>query len=233
MQQNIPKHVALIPDGNRRWAKARGLQPWLGHRGGVVRFEEAVEAAFASGVGFLTFWAASLDNLRKRSKREIAFLVMLLKHELGKNDFVKKLQAKEIRFRFIGQWRSFLRDNGLNSRVEALEKRTAEFSRRQLTILFAYDGIQETLDAIRRLIKEKPLPVDYAALKARLWTGGLPPVDLVIRTGGEPHWSAGFMMWLTANSQFYFTKRLWPEFGAKELKRALEDYASRQRRFGS
>ena len=111
------------------------------------------------------------------------------------------------------------------------QNQTAKFRNRTLSILFGYDGKQEMIGAICRL-RNTSVPISYDTIKRELWTADLPPVDLVIRTGGELHWSAGFMMWHTADSQFYFTEILWPDFTDKELLKAFADYAKRERRFG-
>lgn len=226
----VPKHLAVIPDGNRRWAKERGLAPWEGHREGVKRSREVYESAFETGISCFTFWAASEDNLIKRSRIEVKFLIMLLKNELSKKGLYKKLSDQEVRVRIIGRWNEILKDKALARVVRGLEEKTAEFKKHNLTILFGYDGKREMMEVIESLKGERNL--DYEKVKSRLWTGDLPPVDFVIRTGGEPHWSAGFMMWLTADSQFYFTPKLWPDFEKEELHKALEEYSSRERRMG-
>lgn len=232
MDKKVPKHIAIIPDGNRRWARQRGLMPWLGHKAGFARFQEVAEKAFKSGCQYVTIWGASVDNLRKRSSQEVGFLVLYMKRELGKKKLAEYLVKNQIRFRVIGEWQKAVRDQRLGTLIERLEKQTGRFSGRQLTILFGYDGISEMLSAVRSLRGTQRENLDYLGLKEKLWTKNLPEVDLVVRTGGEPHWSAGFMMWLTANSQLYFTDIFWPEFSGKELAKALADYDRRERRFG-
>ncbi len=232
MTSTNPNHVAIIPDGNRRWAKIRAKQPWLGHGAGRENFKAVTETFFKSGVKFITFWTASLDNLTKRSKTEIGFLKKYLYQELKNKDSIAKFLREGIRVRVVGQWGEVFTDSALQSAIQNIEQITAKCERHQLTILFGYDGKSEMLHAVKQAIgvKEK---VDESFLRKNLWTGFLPDVDLVIRTGGEPHWSAGFLMWLTANSQFYFTEKLWPDFSKQDVKLALEDYARRQRRLGS
>ena len=232
MENNIPHHIALIPDGNRRWARAHGIQPWKGHEKGAERFFEIAQHAFTSGIPYVTLWAASLDNLTKRSKLEIRFLCSILRRELQSKRTIALFMDNNIRVRFIGQWKKLINDAKLASVIEQREKDTQQFSRRNLTVLFGYDGKQEMMDAIRKFQRAPEASVDYASVKECLWTSVLPPVDLVVRTGGELHWSAGFMMWHTADSQFYFTQKLWPDFDAKELQKALDNYAQRERRFG-
>ena len=230
-----PRHIAIIPDGNRRWAKQHMLLPWKGHERGAERFDEIVTALFEQGIPYVTLWAASEDNLRKRSKREITFLVSLLQNWLQKEFNEKRFLKRDIKFRFIGQWRPLLPDNSeLAAVVEKLERQTECCGKRNLTVLFGYDGQNEMIEAIKKIKGDANAhAIKKEDLQRALWTGELPPVDLVIRTGGEPHWSAGFMMWHTANSQFYFTRTLWPQFGRRELKAALEDFSKRGRRFGA
>lgn len=232
MTTHIPHHIALIPDGNRRWARAQGLQPWKGHEKGAERFFEVAEHAFASGILYVTLWAASVDNLTKRSKLEIRVLCSILRRELQSKRTIQRFMDNNIRVRFVGQWKKLINDAKLASVIEQREKDTQQFKDRNLTILFGYDGKREMVDAIQKFQRSSETSVDYASVKDHLWTSALPPVDLVVRTGGEPHWSAGFMMWHTADSQFYFTPTFWPDFDAKELQKALDNYASRERRFG-
>ena len=231
MEETTLKHIALIPDGNRRWARGKGLIPWKGHEKGAERFFEIAEIAFNAGIPYVTLWAASADNLTKRSKIEIKFLCSILRRELGSKQTIARFMDNRIRVRFIGQWKKLVEDDTLISVLEKRQEETKGFTERNLTVLFGYDGKREMMEAIKKL-RQSEIPVDYDTVKESLWTGVLPPVDLVIRTGGEPHWSAGFMMWHTADSQFYFTEKLWPDFDGKELEKAFADYARRERRFG-
>lgn len=229
--ESVPKHVAIIPDGNRRWAKAKGFEPWKGHEEGVKRFEEVSEAAFRSGVSYFTFWAASEDNLKSRPKLEISALVYLMDTYLSAESTIKRFEENQIRVRVLGRWQELITSKSVHAGIEALQQRTATFTERNLTILLGYDGQSEMVAALNHLTLTKQA-VDAATLRAALWTADLPPVDLVIRTGGEPHWSAGFMMWHVANSQLYFTEELWPDFTAASLSVALADFSNRGRRFG-
>ena len=228
---SIPKHIAIIPDGNRRWAKAQRLNPWEGHAEGAKRYWEISNFAHAHGVNHLTLWAASYDNLNKRSKIEVNFLFKLFEEELSKPEILKRCLKDEVRARLIGEWRDFVKNKQTISAIENLLEQTKHFTEKSMNILFAYDGQREMLSAVNDLVTAGK-GVFEDNLHNALWTAELPDVDLVIRTGGEPHWSAGFMMWHTANSQFYFTDMLWPDFKNQELKKALNDYESRERRLG-
>lgn len=226
----LPRHIALIPDGNRRWAKSKKLNPSDGHRTGVQNFRDIVRELFKT-VPHVTFWAASEDNLRKRSSLEVAILSRLIEKELLWWMNAPELKEYDIRVRVVGRWSALLKNKKLDRTVQAIEQKTTEHNKRFLTILLGYDGKREMLEAIKTLQKNNNSATD-TSLKQELWTGFLPDVDLVIRTGGEPHWSAGFMMWHTANSQFYFTETLWPAFSKKELAAALQEYERRERRLG-
>lgn len=227
----IPNHVAIIPDGNRRWAKAHRLLPWQGHEEGAKRFWEVAEYLAQAGVSYGTFWAGSYSNLANRSPEEVKFLFQILEQELSDPQVKQKLIDNEARFRLIGEWPEFNQNAKLQTTATALEEATRNFSKHNLTILFGYDGQREMLAAQNKL-RESSLDVNAENLQHSLWTSELPDVDLVVRTGGEPHWSAGFLMWQTANSQFYFTEDLWPAFGGEQIKTALADYERRERRLG-
>jgi len=225
------RHLAIIPDGNRRWAKNKKLKPWQGHRAGLKPFYEISAALHNSNIPYYTFWAASENNLRKRPKVEVKFLVARLKRALRKEIKAKTLVRDQIRLRIIGRWNEILNDPELREIIQVLESSTQEFFGRNLTLLFGYNGTAEILAGIQTL-KQTRQPATAENLQSALWTRDLPPVDLIIRTGGEPHLSAGFMMWLASDSQLYFTNTLWPDFNKKALQTALADYARRERRFG-
>lgn len=235
IKARLPQHIAIIPDGNRRWAKSQGLPAGEGHRRGVRAFHEIMDEAFLRGVPCLTFWAASEDNLIKRSRLEVKLLVALLRRELTSKEFKERLIRDKVRVHFVGRWNEILRDADLAKSIHAAEAETAHFQKSHLTILFGYDGQQEMMAAIKEMVRSKK-EVNSDGMTSALWTGFLPPVDLVIRTGEEQagwtHWSSGFMMWLTANSQFYFTKTFWPVFSVAEFNRVLREFSDRERRLG-
>ncbi|MDO8557973.1 MAG: polyprenyl diphosphate synthase [bacterium] len=243
MTQHIPKHITIIPDGNRRWAKKKGLLPWNGHKKGEEKFREITQAVFKSGVPYVTFWAASEANLQKRALKEVEALVDIFSNGLDGELKSQRLRNDRIRFRVIGRWKEILEDRGLVKLVQrldrligALQGETAEFTGRHLTVLFGNNDKRETLEAASQMIKNG-LPVDEKNLLSVLATGFLPDVDLEIRAGEEmagwSHNSAGFLMWLSANAERYHTKTLWPDFSKDELVRALEDFSERRRKLGS
>ena len=232
-------HIAVIPDGNRRLARRRGLPGPQGHVEGMKKFGEVAKETFRLGVRYFTFWAASESNLTKRTKEEVAVLMMLFRDEI-----VRQLQAKEfdelhVRVRVHGKGLEILGDKKFTDAVRDLEEKSSKYTDKQLTILFGYNGTTEMLEAIQSIasesrIKNQELRITDELIRTHLWTGELPDVDLVIRTGsaGDPHNSAGFMMWLTKESQFYFTDTYFPDFGKKGLAEAFEEYARRERRLG-
>lgn len=227
----VPNHLAIIPDGNRRWAKLHQINPLHGHLEGTKRFWDVADFANEIGVKYITFWAASYDNFVKRSKLEVKFLIDILRNEVAKPEFLERCIKNNTRFQLVGEWKEVIRDLKLIKAVEEIESKTAKYTQKVLTILFVYDGQREMIDTINRLVVSGK-KVTKEVLHSSLWTKSLPEVDLVIRTGGEPHWSAGFMMWHTAHSQFYFTDKLWPDFKNMEIKKALAEYERRERRMG-
>ena len=232
-KKNNPLHVALIPDGNRRWAKARGRLPHQGHIEGAKISGKIFTAALDSGVTHLTFWGSSVANLTKRSKTEVAFLYKVFEQYFTNLLERSELEEHQVRVRALGRWREFFPD-GPRAAVERVITKTAKHDGACLTFLLGYSGTDEMRDAIRKLREEagEGTPSDEE-VKAALWTRDLPPVDLVIRTGGEPHWSQGFMMWDVAEAQLHFTETLWPAFRPEELKSILERYTKTERRRGA
>jgi undecaprenyl diphosphate synthase len=205
--------------------------PWQGHEEGVKRFWEIAIAGSGAGIKYLTFWAGSYGNLAKRSAQEVGVLFRLMTEELAKSSLFETLTKHQTKLKVYGEWQEFANDDKLSEVVNKLEADTATYTNNQLNILFGYDGQREMLTA-QTALRESGEVVTDENLRKHLWTGQLPDVDYVIRTGGEPHWSAGFMMWQTANSQFYFTEELWPSFKEEQLKTALEEFERRERRMG-
>lgn len=234
MSKRFPKHIAIIPDGNRRWARLHNLPAHRGIETGAKRFSETAKFFHRQGVNYLTLWSASEDNLKKRNFVEVRHLVRVMKKELRENLDDGTYLQEAARIQFMGRGLDMVGDRELRELVKKVEDQTKHFSKAHLTILFGYDGKREMLEAIKSLnnVKSNRGEVTDSMLKAHLWTRELPPVDLVIRTGGEPHWSSGFMMWLTSDSQFHFTKKLWPDFNKRECEKALLNYAQRERRLG-
>ncbi len=229
---NKLRHLAIIPDGNRRWAKKHHLLSWYGHKRGAERIEEIVKEVSQLNISYLTFWIASKDNLKRRNKSEVSFLYKLFADSFKQLADSKHIHKNKVRVRILGEWRQIV-PKRLNKAICELMKKTKAYDKFNLTFLLAYDGIEEMMQAFRDLIKQQPPEIDYKTIKKSLLTSELPPVDLIIRTGGEPHNSAGFMMWHTAYSQYYFTPTYFPDFDKKELNKAVNDYFKRERRYGA
>lgn len=230
-ESNIPNHIAIIPDGNRRWAKKRGLKPWLGHEAGADGLLANLQAALDMGIPYITFWAASIDNLTKRGKLEVKFLLRILKNLFDDPKFTDFFHKNGVKIQVLGEWEKIIKDDGLKISIKRIQEETHGYRKAFLTILLAYDGQVEMLQAIEAA-KHSRAPLTKNNFRPLLLTGHLPDIDLVIRTGGQPHWSAGFMMWLTANSEFYFTQTLYPDFKPAELRSAVKDYQTRLRKMG-
>ncbi len=232
---NLPQHIVLIPDGNRRWAKKKGLPPFFGHREGAKTTEKILKAVLDLKIPYFTFWGSSLDNITKRPSQEVKFLLKIFEQNFRKLAKSKEVHKNGIKINVIGRWKEMFPESVKKAIQEAITQ-TKNYNNYRLTFLMAYSGIDEMIDAIRRIANRKEqsanLKIDESIIKNNLWTKDLPPVDLVIRTGGEPHWSAGLMMWDVANAQLYFTNTLYPDFSVEEFKKAVEKYSQTERRMG-
>ena len=231
----IPCHVAIIPDGNRRWAKKSMLPPIKGHQRGADILGDILEAAFDLGITHFSFWGESKSNIRKRSRIASKSLEKIFKKSFNDLENEKKIHEWEVKINVFGQWREMLGRETKQAILSATEV-TKNYNRRTLNFFIAYNGTEEILHAISKIVKKSKrdpeLRVTPELLKNNLFTYDLPPVDLLIRTGGEPHLSMGFMMWDIANVQLYFPDKLWPEFTPGDFKKVIEDYSKRRRRFG-
>lgn len=232
-QEHLPKHVVIIPDGNRRWATERGLEPWEGHEAGAQNTERLIREAKRLGIKEISFWGSSLENLVKRPVLESKALLRIyetyFKKLLGSEDIHKD----EVRIRFIGKWEEQFPGTLKKVLHDCLDA-TKNYKKHFLNFLLAYSGNDEMRQAIQKITGNLPKGgmVTDTMIKENLMTRDLPPVDLLIRTGGEPHLSAGFMMWDMANAQLFFSSKYYPDFNETAFREALADYASRGRRFG-
>jgi undecaprenyl diphosphate synthase len=223
----IPLHVAIIPDGNRRWARKNGLPRLRGHEVGGDRMFEAVEHLMKLGVRFVTVWGFSTDNW-KRKDDEVFSLFKLLESWINK--ITSWAQNNEVRLKYIGRLQE-LPDN-LQNAIKKAVTLTEDKQGLTLNLAFNYTGRIEIIDAVNKLIAEHPAnQVDENTFSRYLYTGNTPDVDLVIRTAGEFRIS-NFMLWQVAYSEFYIASVLWPDFDTKELDKALASYSERTRRLG-
>lgn len=229
---NTPKHIAIIMDGNGRWAKKKGLPKIMGHSQGVESVKNVVKACIKFGVKYLTLYAFSTENWQ-RPKKEVEALFGLLEQFLDNQMYLFK--ENNVRLSVIGQ-----RDKiwpKLREKIEHFEKETLNNGSLRLNIALSYGGRQEILDAVKSLIdtakKEK---IDSSSINERvfsefLYTKGIPDPDLLIRTSGEMRVS-NFLLWQISYAEIYVTEKFWPDFGEKDLKLAIEAYQKRERRFG-
>lgn len=228
----VPRHVAIIMDGNGRWAKARGLPRAAGHRAGAEAARKALRAAGEAGVECLTLYAFSSENWR-RPKTEIADLTGLLRFYVQRE--LNSLHREGIRLRILGDHTAF--ESDVARMVDAAVEKTAGNSRMTLAIALNYGARGELVGAMRQLAGEvaagrlSPDQIDEARIDAALDTGGLPPLDLMIRTSGERRLS-NFLLWQAAYSELLFVDTLWPDFDEAAMDAALADYARRERRYG-
>ena len=230
----LPQHVAIVPDGNRRWAAMKGVPNIEGHRAGAARMHEVVDALIQRGVKYLTVWGFSTDNW-KRSPEEVKDIFLLLQLWIERD--TPWLHENGVRLRHIGRFHE-LPDSLQNVIVMAVDL-TKDNKGMTLNLAFNYTGRAEIIDAVRRLIDSGELflpgmcrpELDEKLFSRYLYTNGMPDVDLVIRTAEEFRLS-NFMLWQTAYSEFYFTPVFWPDFDGRELEKALDTYARRERTFG-
>ena len=228
----VPKHVAIIMDGNGRWARQRHRARTWGHREGVKSVRAVVEESVRRGVGTLTLFAFSSENWR-RPLSEVSVLMDLFLSTLRGE--MRRLQENDVRLRVIGDRSAF--SEKLRQRIADAEDLTANNERLCLQIAANYGGRWDITQAARRLVADvqagslSPASIDEQALAARLSFADQPDPDLFIRTGGEKRLS-NFILWQSAYAELYFTDLLWPEFDGKAYGLALDDFARRQRRFG-
>jgi undecaprenyl diphosphate synthase len=225
---NVPRHVAIIMDGNGRWAKKRWLPRSAGHRAGVEVLTPILEAAGRAGVRSLTLYAFSTENWTRPDEEVSGLMSLFIEKAKTK---VPELHKRGARLRFVG------RTEGLSERIRAAareaEEMTAENDDLDVYVALNYGGRSELVDAARRMISAdlSPDEVDEETFASYLYAPEAPEVDLVIRTSGELRVS-NFLLWQIAYAEFYITETLWPDFSAEEFLKAIESYASRSRRRG-
>jgi undecaprenyl diphosphate synthase len=215
-------------DGNRRWAKKKGLPAIAGHSAGMSALEAVIDSAHEIGVKYLSLYAFSTENW-KRNPLEVEGLMGLFRLYL-KNK-VERLHARGARIRFVGKMDAF--DGDIREGVREAEKKTGENGEIDVIICANYGGRQEIVDAVNRLIAEgAQCPVTEDAVRSKLYAPDIPDPDLIIRTAGECR-TSNFWLWEGAYSEYYFTDVYWPEFGRKELELAISSFSERERRYGA
>ena len=232
-RSELPRHVAIIMDGNRRWAAARRLPRKLGHQRGVEAVRRTVRGAGELGVEFLTLYSFSSENW-SRPAEEVNDLMGLL-HRFIKAD-LRELAANGVRVTIIGERKSLSPD--LNNLIREAEDSTKHNTKLRLLIAFNYGGQDEILSAVRQITAKvqrgdlDPEKLSREDIENHLYTSGIPAPDLIIRTSGEMRLS-NFLLWQSAYSEFLFTDTLWPDFNKSHLADAIRQYGARERRFGA
>ena len=229
----IPVHVAIIMDGNRRWAKVKGLPRAAGYAQGAEAVRRTVKAASDLGIQYLTLYGFSLENW-KRPAKEIADLMGLLRLYLRKE--ISELHREGVRIRFIGD-RSMLAAD-IISLIEMSEQKTRANTKLDLVIALSYGSRQEITAAVRQLVEDVAAgeisadAIDENTLEGRLYTADMPDPDLIVRTSGEQRIS-NFLLWQSAYAEFVFTDVLWPDFSREKLEDSIEEFSRRERRYGA
>ncbi len=228
-KNKIPKHVAIIMDGNRRWATERNLPIDAGHEAGAKNLDEIVKRAEELGVKNLTVYTLSTENWRKRTKEEVVGIFNLLIKIVQEKK--KEYQERGVRLFVLGNFQAFPRK--VARAIAEVLKIVLKHERIKVNLALNYGGRDEILRAIKEIIKEK-VPaekVNEALVAKHLYTKGQPDPDLIIRTGGEIRLS-NFLLWQMSYSELYFVDTLWPDFGPVQFEKAILEYQRRQRRFG-
>jgi undecaprenyl diphosphate synthase len=222
------KHIAIILDGNRRWAKKRGLPAGAGHREAVKRLEPLIKHAVEKNITHLTLYTFSTENW-KRSTVEVELLMSLFR-ELFSGSFIQRLKKEQVRICILGELHRFPEDIAESMRKAADETKTNT----RITVNFAlnYGGRAEIIRAVNTLLQQKKDQIDVATFSEYMYTAGQPDPDLMIRPGGEKRLS-GFLLWQSEYTELYFTDVFMPDFTPDQLDFAIEEYEKRQRRFGS
>jgi len=231
-ETRIPKHVAIIMDGNGRWAKERSLPRSYGHREGVKRVKDIVKAAAGLGIDFITLFAFSSENW-KRPKKEIDMLMRYLDYFLIRE--VRDMHKNNIRFMVVGAGSPL--PKGVQNKIKEAELKTRHNTGLTVVLALNYGSRQEIAEASKRLARDvlsgrvNPESIDTEVFSRYLYTFGIPDPDLLIRTSGEMRIS-NFLLWQLSYAELYFARKLWPDFKVQDFKRALDEYGARERRFG-
>ncbi len=226
---NTPKHVAIILDGNRRFAKRLMLEPWKGHEFGKEKVEKVLNYAMEIGVKEMTFYALSVENIKNRPKNELNFLYKIFM-EVFKNMDKEKIEKNGIKIRFIGNLGLLPQD--LCDSCLKLEGETAHHSDFIVNFCIAYGGRQELIEAVKKIIRNKinAEDIDEDVISKNLYLQSEP--DMIIRTGGEKR-SSNFLSWQSGYSEWFFLDKMWPEFEKEDLLNCVEEFKRRKRNFGA
>ncbi|MBU0707661.1 di-trans,poly-cis-decaprenylcistransferase [Patescibacteria group bacterium] len=224
----VPQHIAIIPDGNRRWAKSKHLPALLGHKRGVDVMEKVCYAAIDRGVKVMTFWAFSTENWR-RAKREVNYLLKLFEEVFINR--LDKFNSENVKLVVSGRIDEF--PDRLQNYIKKAVDKTKNNTRGIVHLCLNYGGRAEIIDMVKKIIKKKisPLKVNRQIIDENLYNPGLPDIDLVVRTSGEQR-TSGFLPWQLEYAEYAFVDKHWPDFKEKDIDKLIKDFQSRQRRFG-
>ncbi|MGI6710444.1 MAG: isoprenyl transferase [Bacilli bacterium] len=225
-KNSLPKHVAIIMDGNGRWAKKRGMPRNLGHKAGAKRLVDIIIYANKIGIKYLTCFAFSTENWN-RPKEEVDYLMKLPLEFFEENE--QMIQDNDIKVSFIGFDEKINKE--LLDKKRDIIKKTKNNKGLNFILAFNYGSQAEIINAVNKIIKDKLLVIDKEIMESYLLTKGIPDVDLLIRTSNELRIS-NFLLWQISYAELYFTKKLWPDFTEKEFDKALKEYLKRERRYG-
>lgn len=231
-KENMPQHIAIIMDGNRRWAKEKGIETKLGHKAGAENLEKLANFANDIGLKYLTVYAFSTENW-KRTKEEVGALMVLLKSYVDK--FLKRANTNNIKIRVLGDLERL--DSGLRESIDEIVEKSSNNTGLTLNIAFNYGGRDEITNAVKHIAKDvengkmKINEIDEQVISNKLYTCGEPDPDLLIRTGGELRIS-NFLLWQLAYTEFLFVDKYWPDFSEEDLLNAIHTFQTRKRRFG-
>lgn len=229
---NLPEHIAIIMDGNRRWAKQRGLESSLGHKEGAENLKRIAKFANSIGIKYMTVYAFSTENW-KRTEKEVSAIMKLLKFYL--KDFLTSANNDNIKINVIGT--DFKLNNEIKEEILKVEEKTLKDTGMTLNIAFNYGGRDEIVNATKKIaekVKENEMSIEEITEKTiadNIYTAGQPDPDLVIRTSGEQRIS-NFLLWQIAYSEFVFSNKYWPEFSNEDLLETIKEYQHRTRKFG-
>ncbi len=227
-QWEVPAHIAIIMDGNGRWARARNLPRLAGHRAGTENLRRVIRACVEFGVRYLTIYAFSTENWA-RPKEEVEGLMEIMEEFIDKE--LDELDAEGVQIRHLGRLDGIR--PSLKAKIKASVERTQNNHRLVLNVAFNYGGRDEIVQAVRKIVREgiPPEQITEETIANHLYTAGMPDPDLVIRTSGEIR-TSNFLLWQAAYAEWYFTPVFWPDFGREHLLEAIADYNRRERRFG-
>ncbi len=229
MEKAIPKHIAIIPDGNRRWGELNGIPKQEAYETGIRKISDVLSWCMEEGIKMITMWGFSTENFRRDSDEVQGLFGLFEKDLLAAVTRRDELLRKDVKVRFLG--RTGLFPEKIQKMFNEVEEMTKDKEGYSLNLLLAYGGRAEIVDAVNSALEEGAEKVDEELLSRHMYTAGLPDPDLVIRTSGEKRLS-GLLPWQTVYSEIYFSEKLWPDFSKQDFTVILESYSKTMRRFG-